>query len=759
MSASTYSDFIESKRIIHHPTGFEINASSLNPQLFDWQRKIVAWALHRGRAAIFADCGLGKTPMQLEWAKQVAAHTGQPVLIVAPLAVTEQTKREGEKFGIELDVVRSGNTIKRNTPSIYATNYEMLEHFNADDFAGMVLDESSILKSYTGKTRRALQSFADACDYRLACTATPAPNDVMEMTNHSEFVGSLLGKQILALFMQVDYKDGSQGKQSYILKPRARTAYYEWLASWAVALRRPSDVGGDDTGYQLPPLNVQDVVEDTAGLIAEDRLFALEASTLAERGQARRESVGDRVRRVAELVAAEPDESWIIWCGLNSESEAATAAIPGAVEITGSDTPEDKAQRMAAFSRGEIKVLVTKPSIAGWGMNWQHCARQIFLGLSDSWEQYYQAVRRCYRFGQKREVVVYRVTAANEGAVLANIERKERQAADMMDGMVNAVGELQFGRAHTEYTIKRDTATGDGWTMHLGDSVQVLDELEDNSAGMALFSPPFPGMYMYTDTPHDIGNTANIDEMIEHFRFISSKMRRIVQPGRLCAIHLMQLPAYNTRDGFAGIIDYRGRVISMMIDEGWRYASEVTIDKDPQRQARAHKEHGLLYKTLATDSTRNRQALADYLIVFRNQGENTEPVRSGTHPKYQPDGGWITQDEWVEWAHPVWYRQREGFPGGIRETDVLTRVGPNEERHLCPLQQGVVERAVKLWSNPGDVVLSPFGGIGSEGYGALKHHRKFVGIELNEDYWKQACRNLTAAAQPSLLAPPAEVLA
>lgn len=743
-----YAELIDRKRIRHTPTGFDWPAEELSPALFDWQRRVVSWALKRGRAAIFADCGLGKTPMQLEWARRVNDHVGLDVLVLAPLAVAAQTQGEGVKFGIDVTVCRDASDVR---PGINITNYERLHHFDPTAFGGLVLDESSILKSYTGVTRNAIQAFADEVAFRLACTATPAPNDYMEMTNHSEFVGSLQGKQVLSLFMQVDYKDGSAGKQSYVLKPKARRAYFEWLASWAIALRRPSDAAGADAGFELPPLTVHDEIVATAGIVAEDRLFALEASSLQERHQARRESLPERVAKVAELVAAHPDEPWIVWCNLNDESEAATAVIPGAVEVTGSDDPDVKAERMAAFSRGDVRVLVSKPSICGWGMNWQHCARVAFLGLSDSWESYYQAVRRSYRFGQLRPVHVHRVIGANEGAVLANIERKERQAAEMMDGMVDAMGELTFGRDRDPVPVRRDVKSAEAWTMHLGDSVQVLDELDDGAADMSLFSPPFPGMYMYTDTPFDIGNTSSMDEMIEHFRFVARKLRRVVKPGRLCCVHLMQLPAYGTRDGFQGIIDYRGRVISMMLEEGWRYASEVTIDKDPQRQARAHKEHGLLYKTLATDSTRNRQALADYLLVFRNRGENTVPVRSGTHPRYQPDGGWISQDEWVEWASPVWYRHVPGLPGGIRETDVLTRVGPNEERHLCPLQQGVIERAVKLWSNPGEVVLSPFGGIGSEGVGALRFDRRFIGIELNEAYWQQACRNLADAARPTLL--------
>lgn len=303
-----------------------------------------------------------------------------------------------------------------------------------------------------------------------------------------------------------------------------------------------------------------------------------------------------------------------------------------------------------------------------------------------------------------------------------------------------------------EMIYREDVAMGDDWTLYLGDSIKRIDEIETESIGLSVFSPPFPGMYAYTNSPHDIGNTTHIDEMIQHFRYLvgPDKLLRVTKPGRMACIHLMQLTAMKSRDGYIGVKDYRGRVIQMMQESGWVYAGEVTIDKNPQIQATRNKERGLLFKTLATDSSLMRMALADYLIYFRKPGENPEPIQAGISQKYNAGGGWITEKEWIEWAAPVWYRQTKDYPGGIRETDVLNVVQAREtddERHLCPLQLGVIERAIKLWSAPGDTVFSPFLGVGSEGYMSLKLNRKFIGCELKESYWKSAIANLKRAEQ------------
>jgi DNA modification methylase len=740
-AAEEYMDFLARKRLTVAPVGLEVRPEHLNSKLFAFQQDIVRWALRRGRAAVFADCGLGKTPMQLEWARQISRVTAGEALILAPLAVSRQTRREGEKFGIPVTVCRTMADVRSG---VNITNYEMLPHFDPGAFAGIVLDESSILKSFGGVMRKEITEFGRRIPYRLACTATPAPNDLIELTNHAEFLEIMEGKEIVALFFT---QDGNTTHQ-WRLKGHAREDFWGWMASWSVALRRPSDLGYPDEGFVLPPLDLHQVTVDVEP--AETTLFPLEALTLQERQQARRESIGSRVQACAELVNASA-EPWIVWCDLNAESEALVRAIPDAVEVRGSDSPEYKESAMLGFSQGRIRVLVTKPSIAGFGMNWQHCSHMAFVGLSDSYEQLYQATRRCWRFGQTRPVHVHFITAETEGAVKKNVERKERQAAEMMDSIVRHMAGLSLGEARREEMhYEEDVARGHGWELYLGDSVSTVDRIETESVGLIVTSPPFPGMYAYTNSAHDMGNTAGIDQMIEHFRFLVSrdKLQRVLMPGRLMCIHLMQLTAMKSREGYIGLHDYRGRVISLMIEEGWIYAGEVTIDKNPQIQATRNKDRGLLFKSLATDSSVMRMALGDYLIYFRKAGENPAPIRAGISERYSNLKGWITEEEWVEWAAPVWYRATKGLPGGIRETDVLNVRQAREtddERHLCALQLGVIERAVKLWSNPGDLVMDPFTGIGSVGHESLKLGRRFVGGELKRSYFQSAIQNLSEA--------------
>ena len=426
LAVTDYAAFLDAKRIAATPVGFDVSPDAINERLFPFQRDIVRWAAKRGRAALFMDCGTGKTAIQLEWARLVTERAGGDVLILAPLAVAAQTGREGDKFGIPVTVCRTADDLR---PGINVTNYERLHHFTPDRFAGIVLDESSILKGFDGTVRKQITAFARSIHYRLACTATPAPNDLIELTNHAEFLDIMSGKEMIALFFT---QDGNT-THAWRLKGHARDDFWRWMASWSVAVRAPSDLGYDDGAFTLPPLRMHSQV--VASPVTAGRLFAMEAQTLTERRQARRESIADRVDRVASLVNGS-DAPWLIWCDLNAESRALTRAIPDAVEITGADSPERKEQALLDFIDGRVRVLVTKPSIAGFGVNLQHCARMAFVGLSDSYEQLYQAIRRCWRFGQNQPVDVHVITAEAEGAVVANIERKERQAAEMMAEIV-----------------------------------------------------------------------------------------------------------------------------------------------------------------------------------------------------------------------------------------------------------------------------------------------------------------------------------
>lgn len=424
-----YHEFLQSKEIKYTAVGFEPRSD--NPKLFKWQSDIVRWALMKGRCAIFADCGLGKTPMQLQWAAQVAAHEGKPVLICAPLAVATQTKREGEKFDVPVTVCRNQNDIQ---DGVNITNYEMLEHFDADDFSGVVLDESSILKDETSATRKMLTEKFRNTPFKLCCTATPSPNDFMELGTHSDFLGVMNQPEMLATFFCHDGGNTSKWR----LKGHAEKKFFEWIASWACCITNPADLGYDGSDFILPELNITEIVTRTDSMANRDgqyALFAEAVQTLSERREARRNSLTDRVSAAAELANGTYDQV-LVWCDLNSESEALTAAISGAVEVKGSQTPSYKENAMNGFSVGKNRVLVSKPSIAGWGMNWQQCNKMIFVGLSDSFEAYYQAVRRCWRFGQTRPVEVYIIISEAEGCVKQNIERKQADAQRMTRELV-----------------------------------------------------------------------------------------------------------------------------------------------------------------------------------------------------------------------------------------------------------------------------------------------------------------------------------
>lgn len=432
-----YQKFLRQKALTDIPTGLD-KIPKLNSMLFDFQRDIVKWGLRRGRACIWADCGLGKTPMQLEWANHVPGE----VLILAPLAVSQQTIREGEKFGIKgIQYCRSQKEVKSK---ITITNYEMLEHFNPDHFTGIVMDESSLLKNFNGKFRNLIIESFHRTPFRLACTATPSPNDYMELGNHAEFLGVMSYTEMLSMFFVHDGGDTQQWR----LKGHAEEEFWKWLCSWAVMLRKPSDLGYDDNDFILPPYELVERVAEVdfpqdGGLFPEYGSLSLQ-----DRQKERRNSIEDRVKIAAEIVAQEPDESWLLWCNLNSESEALASAIPGAVEMTGSDSLEKKEKNMLGFSQGKPRILVTKPKIAGFGMNWQHCSRMIFVGLSDSYEQFYQAFRRCWRFGQQETVKAYIVTASTEGPVVRNIKRKERDAQRMAREMVKHMSHISSTLIH-----------------------------------------------------------------------------------------------------------------------------------------------------------------------------------------------------------------------------------------------------------------------------------------------------------------------
>ena len=436
----TYEEFIARKAVHATPQGFEPDSALLRPHgLFDWQSDVVGRCVERGRSAIFADCGMGKTPMQLAWSEQVTCHTSAPVLILAPLAVSQQTRREGEKFGVPVKVCRSHDDV---VAGINITNYEMLDKFDTSAFSGVVLDESSILKSFMGKTKRAITDAFAETPYRLSCTATPSPNDLMELLNQADFLGIMHSNEALSEWFIAD--QSSSG--TYRLKGHAEDDFWRWVASWAVALTKPSDIGYPDDGYRLPALDERDVLVDvdlTDG--RTDKLFRDVETSATAFNREKRRTLHDRCAECARI-ARQADGPVAIWCYLNAEADELRRIIPDAVDVRGSDAQEHKEQAAMDFADGKIPVLISKPSIFGFGMNFQGCHETIFCGLDYSYESYYQAVRRFYRFGQRHDVTVWRVLGKTEENILNTINRKAQMRDAMESSIVDAMRKPDMSR-------------------------------------------------------------------------------------------------------------------------------------------------------------------------------------------------------------------------------------------------------------------------------------------------------------------------
>ena len=579
---SDYTQFVASKLAAKQSDGIGVSLDELNPILFRFQAKIVRWALANGRAAIFADCGLGKTFMQLEWARLVQLHTGKSVLIYAPLTVARQTQSEAKKLSIQVRHVQFGAQILE--PGLYVTNYERNHLFEGMDLGGIVLDESAILKNATGKTRTALIEQAQSVPFRLCCTATPAPNDITEISSHSEFLGIKSRQEMLAHWFVHDDK-------GWRLKGHASRDFYRWMATWSVFLRDPSDIGEDATGYQLPALHVKAVTIESEA-VPEGYLFQTDnLKGVSDRAAVRKSTVADRVEAAAALIEAEPCQAWICWTGLNTESDRLAARLKGmgelVVQVEGSTSDEDKIDRLERFIDGRATVLISKPRVAGFGLNLQHCSRQIFVGINDSMEQYYQCLRRSYRFGQTCPVQAYIVTTTLEASIVDNVMAKESEAKKMGDSIIENIGDLERKALSGGISVEVPpghirSVSGSDWTLHNGDCVDVMAGMADESVDLSVYSPPFATLYTYSDNPRDMGNCVNYAQFYQQFRFAIDHIFRITKPGRLTCVHLAQTATTLAGDGLIGLNDFRGAIIDAYKRAGFVHYREVCIDKCPQ---------------------------------------------------------------------------------------------------------------------------------------------------------------------------------
>lgn len=728
-----YQEFLDQKKQQRVESGFVVNDEELNPALFPFQKYCVKRALAVGKFALFEDCGLGKTIQQLEWAQKVCEKIDKPVLILAPLAVISQTIKEGEKFGYVVKEIGDMDYQQDMETGIYITNYDNMEHIEAYHFGGVVLDESSILKNFQGKTRTALIDEFRNTPYKLACTATPSPNDTTEICNHSEFLDVMSRTEMLAMYFVHDGGSTSDWR----LKGHAKQMFWDFVSTWAVMLNKPSDIGYDDEGYDLPPLNVvQEIVETPKR--DNGMLFNTTAVSATEYHKELRETYQIRLDRVAEMVNARPTENFIIWIGHDDEGKYLRSLLPDAIEVKGSDSKQFKKDMLLGFGRGEFRVLITKLKIAQFGMNYQNCHNQIYASLDFSFEATYQGIRRSYRFGQTEQVNIYLITTDTMQNVKDAFDKKQAAFREMQAAMTlamnrNIKNQIQLQRMEVKNEYKSDYCH-----IKLGDCVQLIQEVPDESVGFSIFSPPFAELYTYSDKLEDMGNSKDYNEFFKAFKFLVGELYRVLWPGRNIAVHCMDLPIQKGKEGFIGLRDFSGMILQAFEEVGFIYHSRVTIWKNPVTEMQRTKALGLLHKQVKKDAAMSRVGIPDYLMVFRKEGEHDHPVHCD-----------ISVDTWQKWASPVWM--------DIDYSNTLNAAAgrdSNDEKHICPLQLDTIERAIRLWTNEGDTVLTPFLGIGSEVYTAIKTGRYGIGFELKESYFNEAiknCRNIEVEShQPTL---------
>lgn len=724
----SYQRFLQSKKQNALISGFEI--SQTYDCLYPFQQHAVSKALKHGRYALFLDCGLGKTRQQLVWAYEVVKNTNKPVIILAPLAVVAQTIKEAGVISIEcIEYHESMCTMREFPATVFITNYEQLEsHINPDDFSGIVLDESSILKNFEGAIRNQIIEGFKNTPYKLACTATPSPNDPMELGNHSEFLNVKSRTEMLAMYFVHDGGETAKWR----IKGHAESVFWQWVSTWAIMATNPADLGFKMDGYELPPLNIVQLSVDCAKK-DNGQLFNDVSVSATNYNKELRDTMQERLQVVADLVNNSP-ESFIVWIKHNAEGEWLVNNIPGSVEVKGSDSNEYKKRHLLGFADGQFRVLITKTKIAQFGLNYQNCHNQIFASLDFSFEGTYQAIRRSYRFGQKNQVNIYLVVTDTMTNVAQTIKNKEVEFEKMKQGMRNA---MAYYNTETLNNIKMPDYKTNNVLLQHGDCVELIQSIPDNSIGISIFSPPFAELYTYSDSLEDMGNSRNYKEFLYAFHFLVDELYRVLMDGRNVVVHCMDLPIQKGKEGFIGLRDFSGMILRAFTRSGFIYHTRVTIWKNPVTEMQRTKALGLLHKQIKKDAAMSRVGNPDYLMVFRKPGDSISPV---VHQDNDPSKeNYLPVDLWQKYASPVWY--------DIDYSNTLNaRNGRDskDEKHICPLQLDTIERALHLWSNEGDTMLTPFAGIGSEPFSAIKLKRKAIGFELKKSYFSEAVNNCKA---------------
>jgi DNA modification methylase len=714
----TYEQFLETKRKEHIHSGFEANINS--SFLFPFQNFIVNKSLSAGKYGVFSGTGTGKSRMQLRWAQAVVDHTNAPVLIMAPLAVSSQTITEGKNIHIPVEKLTRPPKM-----GIYIINYDQLDNIVdwIPEFSGIVLDEGSILKNHEGAYRNQIIDLFKRTPYKSVWSATPSPNSPMEIGNYSEFLDVMPRSEMLAMYF---VHDGGETNK-WRLKGHSNRVFWEWVSTWAIMFQKPSDIGFEQSGYDLPPLNFIELQIETDKK-DNGMLFNDSAVSATSFNQELRRTKDKRLSKVADIVNGS-DETFLIWIKQNEEGDELKRLIPDAVEVRGSDTVEWKEEKLSDFALGKIRVLLTKSKIAGAGLNFQNCHNQIFAAPDFSFEAVFQSIRRSWRFGQKDQVNVYLVTTDTMQNVGRILREKERQFEQMQEEMTKAVNRKLKSKEKMERQFQEEI--GNNFKIQLGDCVQLIKNIPDESIGLSIFSPPFSELYVYSDELEDMGNSKDYKEFFIAFNFLAKELHRIMWSGRNVVVHCMDLPIQKGKEGYIGLRDFSNMIRQSFEDVGFIYHSRVTIWKNPVTEMQRTKALGLLHKQVKKDAAMSRVGIPDYLLVFRKPGEHEHPVKCE-----------ISVDTWQQYASPVWMDIDYGDTLNGREGR-----GEADEKHIAPLQLQTIERTITLWSNKGDTILTPFMGIGSEVFQAIKMGRNGIGFELKKSYFDLAIRNCRAAEQ------------
>lgn len=760
-----YFDFLKTKQKNIIKSGFDVDESELNSMLFDFQKFTVKRALYSGKYAIFADTGQGKTPMQLEIAKQVSIKHNKHVIILAPLAVTGQTIEEGKKFNI---AVSRYNLFNDNL--IQISNYEQLENIDTSKFICVCLDESSILKNETGKYRSLIIEKFKHTPYKFCFSATPSPNDPTELGNHCEFLDVMTYNEMLAMFFVNDSK--KQKGSKWRLKGHAVDRFYEFVSTWAIMYSHPRDIGFNQDGYDLPPLTM--IERQVATELPEGQLFSGLAVSATDYHKSLRDTQAERIKETISYIQNEiPEhEPVLIWTKQNPEADAIYKQLKAlgydCRNVQGSDSPEKKESDLLGFARRDFQILITKESIASQGLNYQHCGYQIFNSVDFSFEKTYQALRRSWRFGRTEEVKAVMVTTDRMINVTRTQEEKQKEFQKMQQQMTKAVTKNLNNELTTRSFDREDIKTDQYWLMR-GDCVQRIKEVPDKSVDIMVFSPPFADLYVYSNKIEDMGNVTSYDQFKQQFKYLVTEIKRVIKPGRIVAVHSMNLPTLKSRDGYIGLRRFNSMIGDLFEQQDMYLHSEHAIWKDPLLAAVRTKTKGLAHQTLLKDSVQVRTGIFDLIQCFKTKEENEVPVEHDLLKEYVALGDFDKFPRTIEgfneywgydpeskysraeqYSHHIWQRYASPVWMDIDATDTLQYMiarGDNDEKHICPLQLPVIRRLLILYSKKGETLLSPFGGIGSEGYEAILMGRKSISIELKESYFEVNKRNHRAAVE------------